>query len=153
MKDAILQQISILNSMELDALGQKYAELFGGEKPNSPSIDHIRRKIAHRIQEKAYGGLSDEFKNKLKQFIRAYDPINNKALRQNGASQTTKDHRRDKRLPIPGAIISKIYKGTTLNVKVMDKGFEYDGKTYRTLSSIATAITGQHWNGYLFFGL
>ena len=94
--------------------------------------------------------LSDEAKTSLDEFIKAYDPINNKALRQNGTGETKI---RDRRLPIPGTVISKVYKGTIIDVKVLDKGFEYDGKAYRTLSAIAGAVTGQHWNGYLFFGL
>ena len=32
-------------------------------------------------------------------------------------------------------------------------GFEYDGRTYRSLSAVAKRITGQQWNGFLFFGL
>jgi len=95
-------------------------------------------------------GLSDEAKDRLNEFITAYDPINNKALRQNGAGEV---RIRDRRLPIPGTVISKVYKGTIIDVKVLDNGFEYDGKAYRSLSAIAGAVTGQHWNGYLFFGL
>jgi len=112
-----------------------------------------RRKTAYRAQEQIHGGLSDEAKDRLDHFIKAYDPINNRALRQNGANRRPNARIRDGRLPIPGTVISKVYKGTVINVKVLDKGFEYDGKTYRTLSSIAGAVTGQHWNGYLFFGL
>ena len=95
-------------------------------------------------------GLSDKAKTRLDEFIKAYDPINNKALRQNGTGEV---RIRDRRLPIPGTVISKVYKGTIVEVKVLDKGFEYDGKAYRSLSAIAGAVTGQHWNGYLFFGL
>ena len=98
-------------------------------------------------------GLSDEAQARLNQFIKIYDPINNKALRQNADNQASKGRIRDRRLPIPGTVISKVYKGTIINVKVLDKGFEYDGRTYRSLSAIAGAVTGQHWNGYLFFGL
>jgi len=95
-------------------------------------------------------GLSEEAKDRLGQFIKAYDPINNKALRQNGAGVA---RIRDRRLPIPGTVISKVYKGTIIDVKALDKGFEYAGKVYRSLSAIARAVTGQHWNGYLFFCL
>lgn len=98
-------------------------------------------------------GLSEKAQSKLEQFIKVYDPINNRALRQNGGSQASKAKTRDKRLPVPGSVISKVYKGNIINVNVLDKGFEYNGKVYRTLSSVAGAITGQHWNGYLFFGL
>lgn len=104
-------------------------------------------------EKQATKGLSDEAQAKLEQFIKAYDPINNKALRQNGVGETSKARIRDRRLPIPGTVISKVYKGTVIDVKVLDKGFEYEGKPYRTLSAIAGAVTGQHWNGYLFFGL
>jgi len=62
-------------------------------------------------------GLSEEAKARLEQFIKAYDPINNKALRQNGAGEPKI---RDRRLPIPGTVISKVYKGTIIDVKVLD---------------------------------
>ena len=60
---------------------------------------------------------------------------------------------RDKRLPIPGTIINKTYKGVPLQVKVLEKGFEYNGKVYKTICGVVRAITGIHWNGYLFFNL
>jgi len=153
MGNSILQQISSLSVLNLAALTEKYAELFDGEKPHSANIEHIRRKIAYRLQELASGTLPDEAKNGLNEFIAAYDPINNKALRQNGADPASKGRVRDARLPIPGTVISKVYKGTIIDVKVLDKGFEYAGTPYRSLSSIAKTVTGQHWNGYLFFGL
>jgi len=104
-------------------------------------------------KKQGFTGLSDEAKDRLDLFIKAYDPINNKALRQNGAGGASKTRIRDRRLPIPGTVISKVYKGSIIDVKVMDKGFEYNGKAYRSLSAIAGAVTGQHWNGYLFFCL
>lgn len=107
----------------------------------------------NREKKQGITSLSDEAKNRLEQFIRAYDPINNKALRQNGAGDASKARIRDRRLPIPGTVLSKVYKGTVIDVKVLDKGFEYDGTPFRSLSSISKAVTGQHWNGYLFFGL
>ena len=38
-------------------------------------------------------------------------------------------------------------------VKILADGFEYDGKTYDSLSSIASSVTGTRWNGFSFFGL
>ena len=43
--------------------------------------------------------------------------------------------------------------GTDSGVLVLDKGFAWRGETYRSLSAIARAITGAHWNGWAFFGL
>jgi hypothetical protein len=59
----------------------------------------------------------------------------------------------DPRLPKAGTTITKKYKGKTINVRVLEKGFAYDGKQYRSLSAVAKQITGSIWNGYLFFGL
>ena len=47
----------------------------------------------------------------------------------------------------------KEFKGSTLVVKVLDEGFEYDGRRFTSLSAIAQEITGTKWNGYRFFGL
>ena len=59
----------------------------------------------------------------------------------------------DVRLPMPGGLLAKEHKGETHVVKVLDNGFDYDGRLYRSLSAIAQEITGTKWNGYLFFGI
>ncbi len=40
-----------------------------------------------------------------------------------------------------------------VEVKVLEKGFEYEGKVYKHLTAIADKITSMHWNGYNFFNL
>ena len=55
------------------------------------------------------------------------------------------------RLPIAGSIITRSYKGRTLEVKVLPQGFEFEGEVHRSLSAVAKTITGSHCNGYLFF--
>lgn len=57
------------------------------------------------------------------------------------------------RLPLSGAVLEKKYKGMEISVKVLEVGFEYNSKYYKTLSAVACAITGQHISGYHFFGL
>ena len=59
----------------------------------------------------------------------------------------------DDRRPRPGTILSRRYKGRTLEVEVLDHGFAYDGQVYRSLSAVAQVITGTHCSGYFFFGL
>lgn len=59
----------------------------------------------------------------------------------------------DDRLPPPGTIITREYKGGTLQVKMLPAGFEFEGEVYKSLSAVAKAITGQHCNGYHFFRL
>lgn len=60
---------------------------------------------------------------------------------------------REPRLPVPGNVITRMYKGHEIIVKVLDDGFEYRGRVYRSLTAIADEITGSHWSGYRFFGL
>ncbi len=57
------------------------------------------------------------------------------------------------RIPVPATILTRIYKGETLQVKVLPVGFEYEGVVYKSLSAVAKKITGTHCNGYLFFHL
>lgn len=60
---------------------------------------------------------------------------------------------RDPRLPLAGTVLERKYHGVLLSIKVLDVGFEYEGKYYKTLSALASAITGHHQSGYHFFGL
>ena len=82
------------------------------------------------------------------------EEINNRLLRKvKNPNGSKAEASRDRRLPIPGSMVTKIYKGNSLKVKVLEKGFEYEGKHYRTLSQVANVVTGNHWNGFLFFNL
>lgn len=60
---------------------------------------------------------------------------------------------RDLRLPRQGTLLRRIYANREIVVRVLDREFEYEGQTYRSLSAIAKVVTGAHWNGLLFFGL
>lgn len=156
MKDSILGQITALKEMSTNELKKKYEEVFEGKKACSGNRVYLWKKIAYRIQELEYGGLSEEARGRVQQIMKEHDPINNKVARP----EKTPDDKprrcpvmRDRRLPIPGTVITKEYKGSAFQVKVLEKGFEYSGKIYKSLTAIAREITGAHWNGYLFFNL
>ena len=156
MDNTVLTKIMALKDASLDELKQKYQELFDDKPAVSSNKVYLWRKIAYRMQELEYGKVGDETQGRIQQLIQQYDPINNKALRPDGGVeyQPKKSSRsRDNRLPIPGTIITKEYKGTKLEVKILESGFEYNNKTYKTLTAIAKEVTGAHWNGYLFFNL
>ena len=94
------------------------------------------------------------FRESGKELITKYDPVNNKSLRpDNTPNNQAKKTRlsRDKRLPIPGTVVTKEYKDAMLEVKILERGFEYNGKVYKSLTAIAKEVTGAHWNGFLFF--
>ena len=61
---------------------------------------------------------------------------------------------RDPRLPPAGTVIKKTYKGKSLKVEVLEVGFRFERKEWRSLTAIAMAVTGaKSINGPLFFGI
>lgn len=156
MAETKLSQIMELRGKSLRELKTKYEELFPGQTAPSSNKVFLWRKIAYRMQELEHGGISDETQGKIQQLIQQYDPINNKALRPDAVTENRpkkKGPSRDKRLPIPGTVITKKYKGISLQVNVLESGFQYNNKVYKSLTAIAKEVTGAHWNGYLFFNL
>jgi hypothetical protein len=157
MEENISEQILSLLSATLPEIQEQHEALFNVAKAPCANKPYLIKKIAYKLQETAYGGLSDETKMQIIDFIEKYDPINNKALRPQvvsaGKNVVSIPFMRDKRLPIPGTVIHKKYKGQDIHVKVLDKGFEYKDKYYKSLTAIVLELTGAHWNGFSFFNL
>ena len=157
MEKAINAKIAALKNKAIPELQKEFEVLFDGQKASSDNKVYLVRRIAYRLQELEYGGLSDEAKMRIIDLTEKYDPINNKALRPQvisaGKNVVSIPFMRDKRLPIPGTVIYKKYKDQDVHVKVLDKGFEYKDKYYRSLSAVAFELTGAHWNGFSFFNL
>jgi hypothetical protein len=137
---AVEDELDRLASMPIVQLRARYREVFRGAPPKAFGPDLLRRSIAHRIQEKAYGGLSRQAQRLLDQLVKAY------AAKPNGKIVLP---RRIK----PGSVLVREWKGKSHRVTVSAEGFIYDGKTYTNLSEIAVLITGTRWNGPRFFGL
>jgi len=146
-------QLAALEGMDVPALRAKYEEVFG-EPTRAGNRDYLRKRIAWRIQELAEGGLSERAKARIQELI-ADAPIRWRRPRgaQEGGGNGTAASARDPRLPAPGSVLTRIYEGVEHRVTVLEDGFEYGGERFKSLSKVAKAITGQHWNGYLYFGL
>lgn len=156
MEKAINAKIGALKNRSIPELQKEFEALFDGQKASSDNKIYLVRRIAYRLQELEYGGLSQKAQNRLKELIGLYDPVNNKAIRPKVSVETqarTKARGRDVRLPIPGTIITKDYRGKKHQVKVLENVFEYENKVYKNLTAVAEKITGAHWNGYTFFNL
>jgi hypothetical protein len=137
---AVEDELDRLPTMPIAQLRLRYQEVFRTEPPQAFGPDLLRRSIAHRIQEKAYGGLSRSAQRLFDQMIKAY------AAKPNGKLVPP---RRIK----PGSVLVREWKGKSHRVTVLAEGFAYDGKTFGNLSEIAGLITGTRWNGPRFFGL
>jgi hypothetical protein len=157
MDENIASQIATLKNATLSELQDKYKELFDTKETPCDNKAYLLKRITYKLQEAKCEGLSDTAKAKIGELMAKYDPVNNKALRPQvtsaGKEIRSLPFARDKRLPIPGTVITKKYKGQIIQVKVLEKGFECNNTFYKSLSALAYEITGAHWNGYDFFGL
>src|SRR6202049_406393 len=137
---AVEDELDRLPVMPIVQLRTRYREVLKSDPPQAFGPDLLRRTIAHRIQEKACGGLSRSAQRLLDQMMKAY------AAKPNGKIVLP---RRIK----PGSILVRDWKGKSHRVMVLADGFAYEGKTFSNLSEIAGLITGTRWNGPRFFGL
>jgi hypothetical protein len=152
------QEISALQRMTTKELREKYAEVFG-ETTAANNRTWLFRRIAWRLQALAEGDLSERARSRAVELARDADlrvvPPAAKAEPLAGSITKTRDVRfeADNRLPPPGTVLTRKYKGDTVQVKVLAEGFEYASEVYGSLSAVAKAITGSHCNGFLFFRL
>lgn len=142
---SITQRLTALGEMSPKELREEYLAVFG-EPTRTRNRRWLIKKIAWRIQAEAEGGLTARAKE------RAEELGATARVRWNRPPEED-SHERDPRLPRPGTILRRPYKGATYEVTVLRDGFEYEGREFRSLSAVALEITGTVWNGLLFFGL
>ena len=158
MNRALKSEIEDLRRMTVGQLQQKHLELFG-EEARSKHKNALFKRIAWRMQSLAEGGLSERARRRAMELANdadlrirpPKDAMNAKPLSRSCDNTATVGT--DARLPMAGTILNRDYKGRQISVEVRENGFEYDGKIYKSLSSVAHAATGTKWNGFLFFGL
>ena len=152
-------ELTALTHMGVSELRGKYAELFG-EPTRTGNRTWLVRRIAWRLQALAEGDLSERARRRAEELARDADL---RLTPPRGTIQTppaTPDRseptlklRADARVPPPGTVLTRSYKGQTLRVQILAHGFLYAGQIYPSLSAVAKAVTGSHCNGYLFFRL
>jgi hypothetical protein len=138
--DLKLDDLDRSSRAELRAL---WTQEFGDKAPATLGRDVLALAIAYGRQERFYGGFAKPVANVL-------DRLFDRVLRESGtngrAAPTTP-------LPRTGTVLVREWQKTTHRVTVVNDGFLWKGQTYRSLSSIAHAITGTKWNGPRFFGM
>jgi hypothetical protein len=152
----IAQELAGLEQMTVNQLRVKFAEAFG-ETTRARHKCWLVKRIAWRLQALAEGDLSQRARQRALQLARDADlrlsPPTLKFLPPRSESSAPVCIPMDQRLPTPGTMITRPYKGQTFQVKVLAHGFEYEGEFFKSLSAVAKKITGWHCNGYLFFRL
>ncbi len=150
---SIPAQIAKLQTMAVGELRAEYLRVFG-EEARSRNRVWLWRRIAWRIQEIEYGGLSERAKQRLEELMPDAElALRTPPGRHHAGVRATSGAVRDRRIPRPGTVLLRAYKGQRHAVEVTWDGFSYDGRPFRSLSAVAREITGSHWNGLMFFGL
>jgi hypothetical protein len=138
--DLKLDDLNQLSRVELRAL---WTQELGDKAPATLGRDVLALAIAYGRQERLYGGLTRPVANEL-------DRLLDRVLREGGTKRRAAPITP---LPRKGTVLVREWQGTPYQVTVVNDGFLWKGQTYRSLSSIAHAITGTKWNGPRFFGM
>ncbi|KQY99386.1 hypothetical protein ASD45_00160 [Pseudolabrys sp. Root1462] len=140
MSESVLARLAALKSAPVGDLKQKWRELFDREPPPY-NRRFLESRLAYRIQELAFGGLSPETLERLDAIADELEgKPRKKALQVEGR-------------PLAGTRLIREWRGVEHCVTVRRDDFEYQGRPYKSLSAVARHITGTKWNGLVFFGL
>ena len=144
---SVLRDLAELQGMGLPELRTRWRELFGTEPPGYRR-DRMVARLAYRVQELAHGGLSDSARARLEQIAEEVDG----PVRKDGKLPAMRRRKQAGELTA-GTKLVRTWQGAPHEVTVLESGFEYAGRTFRSLSAIARTITQTNWNGPAFFGL
>ena len=155
----INKELAALRQITVGQLRTKYADVFG-EGTNARNKPWLIKRIAWRMQALEEGDLSDRARRRAAELARDADlrvtapRVSVQSTNATGQiASSAHSVVTDKRLPMPGTVLTRAYKGETVEVKVLRNGFEHAGEVYKSLTAVAKSVTGSHWNGYHFFGL
>jgi Protein of unknown function (DUF2924) len=140
-QDTVLARVAALKAMPTPKLKEQWQALF--DTPPPPyNRRFLESRLAYRLQELAYGGLKAATVVRLEALGDQLD----------GGNIDVRRRRADER-PIAGTKLIREYQGILHHVTVLLDGYEWEGRPYASLSSVARAISGVRWNGWTFFGL
>jgi hypothetical protein len=152
------REMERLHRLPMAEVREIYGELHG-ESTTSNNKQWIIRRIIWRKQALAQGDLSERAKQRAAEIANDADlritpaPSPAPGATPKPVPQPAASKSHDPRLPPVGTILNRPYKGRAVQVRVLQDGFECDGKVYSSLSSLAKEITGSHCNGFAFFKL
>ena len=151
---SIWSEIDHLRHKTVAQLQIRYLEVFR-EPSRSNHKQFLIRRIAWRLQALAEGDLSERARDRALSLAQDADlrlRAPQSSVWQPGTAASSGRHR-DSRLPLPGTILTRTFRDQNITVQVLEKGFEYEGLVYRSLSAVARQISGTQWNGFSFFRL
>jgi hypothetical protein len=156
MNPQIIHDIERLDSMTVAEL-RAYHQTAFGEPTLSRHRTWLIRRIAWKLQEREEGGLSERALARAAELAKG---LNLRERRPSATASTAPVQTKVVPLPayrveslVPGTTLRREYQGRVILATVLDAGFMCDGVVYRSLSALASTVTGTRWNGHAFFGL
>lgn len=152
------KEVAAMERMTVNQLREKYDEVFG-EPTNGRHKQWLIKRIAWRMQANAEGGLSERARRRAMELANDADlrVTMPRAKKPKSIAESQTISAPAKTLLsthlLPGMLLQRVYKGNTIRVNVLADGFEWEGERYKSLTAVAKAVTGKHWNGFHFFGL
>lgn len=142
-RTSVLRQLTALQTMSSEEIDNKWRDLYGSEPPRYKKT-FLQRRLAFRIQELFFGGVEPPVRDKFQE-LAAHDPSATRLERPRTILNDGK--------VLPGTRFIRVWNGKIYETIARDDGFEFNGQIYRSLTAIATAITGTKWNGRKWWGL
>jgi hypothetical protein len=140
-REALAAEIAGLSKLGIDELRERWKAMYGKAPSREQGRSFLTRAIAHRLQERAYGGLKPSTRRLLVRFS------------EETASGGSPKKKPQIRKAQPGTVLIREWQGNAHRVTMLDEGVSFNGKRYRSLSEVAREITGSRWSGPRFFGL
>ena len=137
---SVAARVAELSCLPMSELWTVWDQYFP-RRPINPNRVFIESRIAYKVQEEAFGGLSDTVRHRLETIGARHSRIKLRA------------RPRDINF-VPGTVLLREWGDREHKVLVTAEGlFEYEGSTFKSLTAVARQITGTHWSGPMFFGL
>lgn len=133
-------ELAALATMAYSDLHLAWRRHYRAIPPKKISRDILKLGIAWKIQENRFGGLGVSVKRQIAELARIMETDSDLAKPRTISCK-------------PGARLLRAWDGVTHEVVVVEDGFLWAGKTWRSLSAIAREMTGTRWSGPRFFGL
>ena len=137
---SVAARVAELSCLPMSELWTVWDQYFP-RRPINPNRVFIESRIAYKVQEEAFGGLSDTVRHRLETIGARHSRIKLRA------------RPRDINF-VPGTVLLREWGDREHKVLVTAEGLlEYEGSTFKSLTAVARQITGTHWSGPMFFGL
>jgi DUF2924 family protein len=143
-RESLDNEIARLRGLDVGELRARWRSMFRRVAPPYLPRHLLFRILAYRLQADQFGELDADTRRMVERVGSGSSERVSRLVADLNRSMTTLR---------PGTLLTREWDGHLQRVMVLADGFAWNGKTYRSLSKVAFAITGSPWNGPRFFGL